>query len=134
MTNNLKRIAFIILIVIIVLFFGYRYLYQEHRDVAQENAIYSVSAVTLGKEFTENNTAATAKYLDQTIGVSGVVTEVDAEGFTLDNTIYCKLLDVSFNSQSLKGSLQVKGRCIGYDELLELVKLDQVTILDQTNR
>jgi len=34
-------------------------------------------------------------------------------------------------SLKVGASLTVKGRCLGYDELLEIVKIDQATIINK---
>jgi hypothetical protein len=100
-------------------------MYQDHRDISSEAAQIEVSSAELLQMFKESETPSV---LDGTVQVSGTVTEFDANSITLDNNVHCsfdrEISDVQVNDQ-----LVIKGRCIGYDELFELVKLDQSTII-----
>ena len=46
----------------------------------------------------------------------------------INNKIFCKF-DNIVNKININDSIVVKGRCIGYDELLEEIKLDQCSIV-----
>ena len=72
-------------------------------------------------------TKAELKYLDQTIVVSGLITSVNAENITISNKIYCQFETLN-NDLKVNVSVAIKGRCIGFDDLLEEIKLDQCSI------
>jgi len=59
--------------------------------------------------------------------VKGVVTKIKWSYLTLNDKIYCKF-EKELPKNVLNTNLKVKGRCIGFDELLEQVKLDQCNI------
>ena len=49
----------------------------------------------------------------------------------LDHGIYCQLLNASDHKElTAGGEVKIKGRFIGYDDLLEEVKLDQCLIIE----
>ena len=79
-------------------------------------------------EFIDNSKQAEYKYLNQTITVSGVITSFNTENIMINNKIFCKF-DNIVNKININDSIVVKGRCIGYDELLEEIKLDQCSIV-----
>ena len=63
--------------------------------------------------------------------ISGKVTEVELENnnFTLDDAVLCYTDSIRIKEIKKNTNIVVKGRSIGYDELLELIKLDQVFIV-----
>lgn len=124
----MKKIVLAILILIVGLFVAYKYLYHEHRDIATETAAFSVSVNQLLKEFTEDETKANSKYLDKSIEIKGKITSVDATNKTivLDEKVFVILIN-SLNAK-LNDEVSVQGRLIGYDSLLEEIKLDQAQI------
>ncbi len=123
--RNLKKILLALLIVLIGLFIGYNYLYHDHRDISSEEAEIKVNAEKLTKMF-QLNEASTV--LNKTVVVWGKITEIEDNTFTIDGKVHCtfKVLPAS---NKIGDSISVKGRCIGYDDLFEIVKLDQCSIL-----
>jgi len=126
--NFMKKIAIGFLILILGLFLGYKYLYHEHRDIATETPSYSVTVNQLLAAFTQDETKANSKYLDKSISIKGKVTSIDQanKSIVLDEKVYVILMnstDVTLNSEVL-----VQGRLIGYDSLIEEIKLDQAQI------
>ncbi|WNH07871.1 hypothetical protein [Thalassobellus suaedae] len=69
------------------------------------------------------------KYLNKTIEINGSITEKNSDNLTIDDRVFCQLLNNTQNIPENNSPIIVKGRVIGYDDLLELVKLDQCTIL-----
>ena len=112
-------------IVLILMAFGfYYYAYKDHRDIAAEGAVYSDTAVALKDSIVQNNEA----FLNQTVAVSGVVTLLEDNSITLDDALVAQF--ESSPAVTVNQQLTLKGRCIGYDDLFEVVKLDQSTIMD----
>ena len=102
----------------------YNYVFPEHRSIEKEKPLYSAEATLVFKEFMDNLTLAEVKYLDQTIVVTGVVTSLSSDNLTINNKISCKF-DGPISGFSIHDSIVIKGRCIGFDDLLEEIKLDQ---------
>lgn len=109
-----------------VLFFVFL-INKPHRDISNEPTVFQLDSHALLSNFMEDEAEASIQYLDQTIEVYGRVTEINMNFLTLDDKIYCKF-DDNTPKISLNTNLKVKGRCIGFDELLELIKLDQCTL------
>ena len=64
------------------------------------------------------------------VQVSWTVTTLEDSLYILDKAVVCKpAADIKFNINK-KEFVTVKGRCLGYDELLMEVRLDHVVILD----
>lgn len=121
----------ILLIVFVLAIIAYNYIYQEHRDIKSEKAEYSVSSLDLINEFAINSSDAEKKYLNKTIEVKGNITEINGYDLTLDDNIFCQFNDeIKVPSKSIN----IKGRFIGYDNLLEQIKLDQCNILTKKRK
>ncbi len=124
-----KSWIFIVLVAVTGGFLGYSYLYKDHRDVEAEAPTFEVEAVAMVREFSEDLGNAESKYLNKVIAVEGIVTETDGKGMTLSEAVYVTF-DAEVPEVTLNSKLKVKGRCIGYDELLEIIKLDQTNIIE----
>lgn len=103
-------------------------LYKDARNIEKEEAAHRLSSAKLLHEYKQDLTTSDSAYLNKTIEVSGKVTQVSDSLLTLDSGISC-----SFGTrlgQEIKGTkVTLKGRCIGFDELMEEVKLDQCTLI-----
>ncbi|MFI1743716.1 OB-fold protein [Thalassobellus sediminis] len=122
-----KIIIFIFIILLAII--GYNYIYQDHRDINSEQTDFSLTPTTILNEFSINPSASEKKYLNKTIEIEGNITEKNANNLTLDNKVFCQLINNTQNTPVNNSPIKVKGRVIGYDDLLEQVKLDQCTIL-----
>ena len=122
-----KKTKLLIALVLLMLaaYFTYNYMYQDHRDIKTEEAKISVSATELVAFFKENKSE---ELLNSTVQVTGVITEMDSKSLTLDDSVQCSF-DAEIEGVKLKDTVTIKGRCIGYDDLFEIVKLDQSTII-----
>ena len=123
--NKRRLLLLLVIIIAIAGYFGYRYMYHDHRDISSEAAQVDVPSADLLQMFKESETPSV---LDGTVQVSGLVTELDAFSITLDNNVHCSFESEVSNIQ-VNDQLVIKGRCIGYDDLFEFVKLDQSTII-----
>jgi hypothetical protein len=125
-----KTLLAIIAIAIIGGIIGYNYIYQDHRDIESEKAAYTVKAADFIKEFQANEEEATTKYLNKTIAVEGILTSIDGNTVVIGDVIFFALSENETppTSDKISTAVQVKARCIGYDSLLEEVKLDQATV------
>ena len=105
--------------------FLYNYLYQDHRNIQQEAIEISIPAPDLVTFFKENKSE---KVLNKTIEVTGLITDINPKSLTLDNKVQCSF-EFEVDNLKLHQSIQIKGRCIGFDELFEIVKMDQSFII-----
>jgi hypothetical protein len=94
------------------------------RDLSQEETDFAVTSKTLAEEFTNNTTVANSKYLEKAVAVKGIVTAANANEITLDNGIICTLMK-SDKAIKVNQPITIKGRVVGYDDLMGEIKLDQ---------
>ncbi|WP_034059431.1 OB-fold protein [Lacinutrix jangbogonensis] len=125
----MKKKLWILLVLFAILgVIGYNYVYQDHRNISTESASYTVTASELINQFQENATVSQEKYLNKTIQITGTVTAKSDNALTLDNAAFCSLSNAT--KFALNSTVTIKGRCIGYDDLLEEIKLDQCTLIN----
>ena len=105
-------------------------MYKSHRNVANEKASFEINTFLLITAFEENESKANETYLNKIIKVKGLVTSYNEKDKTLtvDKKMFVILTE---DNQKIKvnDSITFKGRFLGYDELLEEVKMDQVIII-----
>ena len=111
--------------------FAYLFLYKGHRDIDTETANYVVTISGLEKEFTTNDSLAYAKYQDETIELTAQVTAVDLanKGIVLGDKVFATFKDNVPKEVVTGKMLKIKGRFLGYDELLQEFKIDQTSII-----
>ena len=108
----------------------YLYTYKTHRDISSETADYVVSITELEKEFLSDGNQAQTKYQDKTIQLTASVTAVDSEsmGIVLDYKVFAIFNDSVPKNISSGKIIKIKGRFLGYDELLGVFKIDQSSV------
>ncbi len=129
MLKRRLKILGIIALVIVVSFFSIRYYVYNagRRDIQSEETAFAVSSEAIVTEFSSNATASNKKYLEKTIAVSGVITSIKGEEVILDNSVNCNFLTASISLKKNQ-KLTIKGRVVGYDDLLGEVRLDQCNL------
>ncbi|RSK39704.1 OB-fold protein [Mangrovimonas spongiae] len=124
----MKKIGVILIILIVGAVIGYNYVFKNHRNIETEKAQHTLTSKQVANEFSINPNSSQSKYLNKTIEVSGVITEINPNEIVIDNTIVC--LFKNLEKQPKLTQITIKGRFIGYDDLLEQVKLDQCIIIN----
>lgn len=124
----MKKIVITFIVLIVALLFAYKYLYHEHRDIANEKPLFSITVNELLKDFLADESKANAKYLDKSITIKGKITNIDVPNKTvvLDEKVFVILL--TSTEVKLNTEVSIQGRLIGYDSLLEEIKIDQAQI------
>jgi hypothetical protein len=117
-----------LVLVVFVFFLGsiglYLFIAKDHRNIEVEDVVYAVSAKQLMDDFENNHEKAILKYSNQTITVSGVAKQVSNRSLVFHDKIHCSFND-TFASVLPQSLITVKGRCVGFDDLLGEIKLDQ---------
>lgn len=121
-----------ILIFLLVISFGPYYIYQnvlykDARNIAAEKSIVTITAENLEKEYASSPSQADAKYLNKTIEIEGTVSEVTDSSMVIDKRVFCKM-NGTVQKTLINKQISIKGRCIGFDDLFEIVKFDQCNI------
>ncbi|MGC4041652.1 MAG: hypothetical protein QM710_12920 [Flavobacterium sp.] len=125
-----KKILILLAVILITAFVVYKYMYKAHRDIASEAVTYTETVAQVFDAFQKDTQKANAKYLDKTIEISGKITNVDPQNKLI-------MVDEKLSARCTKGipadlkpqnAVVLKGRVVGYDDLLGEIQMDQCTI------
>lgn len=124
-----KRILIVLFIIAIAGYFGYKYVYKEHRDISAEKASYSLTVQDLDIAFQTDENSANLKYLDKTILIQGNLTNsnIPENNIVIDSKITCYFTELP---EKIDSNLLIKGRFIGYDELLDEYKINECSFVE----
>ena len=128
MSKKIKIFGILFVGALLVGFLVFNYVFHGGaRDLATEDLEFTVTSKNISDEFSANVSAATKKYSDKAIAVSGIVTAVTDSIVTIDNTIICnfKTPDTTIKNEQ---AITIKGRLVGFDDLMGELKLDQCSI------
>tara|TARA_B110000444_G_scaffold261391_1_gene313145 strand:+ start:4560 stop:4970 length:411 start_codon:yes stop_codon:yes gene_type:complete len=104
--------------------------YWPHKNWNNEKIVFSLNSRELSSAYMNNPETANAIYLNNFIEVSGKVTSIDENIIIIDNLIVCSLdsSKKSTNNFVINSIYKVKGRCIGFDDLFNEVRLDYCSL------
>jgi hypothetical protein len=122
-------IVMVVLIGIIAFPYLKNYLVYSYgkRDVQSEAALFTSTTKNIVAEFTANTAAANKKYLEKPVAVSGTITSINNKEVILDETVNCNLTSADATLKEGQ-AVTIKGRVVGYDDLLGELKLDQCNL------
>ena len=126
----MKKII-VAVILVTILIGGLSYYYVMHggaRDISSEVTAFTVKANSIEHEFSNNVEQANKKYLEKPITVIGDVSSIKGKQVTLNNSIVCRLN--SPISVKKDQHVAIKGRVVGYDDLLDELQLDQCLMIN----
>lgn len=114
-------------LVLLGVFIGYKIIYKPHPTIESQSSDFVGRAELLKSEIAND----AEKWQNAIVEVEGKITSLDANGGVLNETIFCQFKTAETSAQLSEGkAVKVKGRFIGYDDLLEEIKLDQCIILE----
>ncbi len=120
-----RIIAFLLLLIIVIGMWSYNYaMHGGARNLSEEAVCYTVTSKNITAEFTTDPFLANRKYLDRAVAVKGTVTHKKGNEIILDNVVVCVLSNPN-DSIKISQSITLKGRIVGYDDMMEEIKLDQ---------
>ncbi|MBC5837314.1 OB-fold protein [Flavobacterium muglaense] len=130
--KKLKRIIIAITILLLIGLSTYYYImHAGARDLSAEESAYTVTAKDITIEFNTNIDDSNKKYLEKPIAITGIVTALTPTQITIDKTVICNLKNPQTNIE-IDQLISLKGRVIGYDDLMEEVKIDQCIIIKKS--
>lgn len=125
-------IAGLLLAVSAGIYLYYGVVFKEARNIESEMPDFSIAATKLIYDYNSNPEKADSLYLNKTIEITGKVTKETDSVVILENNVFC-LFTQKTKDRLINSKVTVKGKCIGYDELFQEVKIDQCIINKQNN-
>ena len=126
LSKKSKRILLGLIIILVGAYAMYKYTYKPHKTIDDIELKFSGNADDFLTKIQENSTI----FNDAVVQVKGKVTSIESQGIHLNNSIFCQMDEsVSLSELKVGQEIEVKGRMIGYDDLLEETKLDKTIII-----
>lgn len=124
-----KKIIIGILILGVSLFGAYYYLSYHYgvKNYETATADFTTTSAGLKAEFVKNETAATQKFQSKAMIVNGTITNIEGSTISFDG-VDC-IFTTADKSLKIGDKVSLKGRLVGYDSLLEIVKIDQCSVV-----
>ena len=128
----MKKYILICLVLLVCGYIGYTYLNKAQRNISTEKSSFGLTSATLVSDLKKGDIFFNNKYLDKTMEISGLVTTIDIENNAaeLDVNIFATFVGKIPADLKIKQNAVIKARFIGYDDLLEIFKFDQATIVN----
>ena len=102
----------------------------KHRDPSTEKAKFELTTEAFTKAFKDNAVDANKLYINQTILLTGAVTNISGVTVSLNN-IACNIDSsevIKLKGITIGSTLKVQGLVVGYNDLMEEIALAQCTI------
>ncbi|WP_395049182.1 hypothetical protein [Flavobacterium sp.] len=125
-----KKVIIFFFLLLIVVIGACLYTYKDHRDIATEKGSYTIAATEIFSEFRTNENVANAKYLDKTIEVTGDLSNIDVatKSIVINDKLFATFKEGIPKTLQSNSKIKIKGRFIGYDALVEELKMDQCVL------
>ncbi len=118
-----KWILIFILVLSVTLFSTYNYIYKSHKLTEELPTEFK------GTSSDFINLAKNSDWVNKAVEIKGQITSKDSLGLILNNNIYCQLRQTKNIDKLTKSqTITIKGIVIGYDDLLDELKLNQCII------
>ena len=125
LSKRSKIIIAILVVGAIAAFAVYKYSMQPPEAIESKKVDFTGSSDAFLAEVQKDFSV----WQDKVVVLTGVITNSDDSGITLSSQIYCQFReDVNTSAIQKDQQITLKGRVIGYDDLLEELKLDQCII------
>jgi hypothetical protein len=129
---SLSKKSKILLIALLVLVVagvgGYMYIYKDHKSINDMEVAFKGNSQDFLAKIEANSDSWTKG--EKVIELTGEITAKDLKGISINESIYFQLEEGTKTDNLSEGQkIKIKGRIIGYDDLLGELKLDKAIIL-----
>lgn len=129
--SKFKKLSISLFILFFIGILGYNYvMHGGARDVSSEETVFTTTAKNITNEFINTTEKSNKKYLEKAVAISGKITNISKLEVILDNTVICNLKESNATIKQNK-EVTIKGRIVGFDDLMGEVKLDQCQIINK---
>jgi len=102
------------------------YLYKPHKNIEKSQSVYVGNC----KDFYKESLNKIDQWQNKIVMLTGNISSSDLSGVMLGEKFYCQFKDSIISSTiKLSDKITIKGRIIGFDDLLEEIKLDKCIII-----
>ena len=125
---KIVSLIFVVFSIFILLVFK-KYIYKKHENISLKNPDFVISSDKLYYDFTNFTDSSNSKYLNKIILIDGNLISLDDRNILLSPGISI-LLEKNITKINQKEEIKIKGRCLGFDNILMEVRIDKATLVN----
>ena len=125
---KIVSLVFVVFSIFILLIFK-KYIYKKHENISLKNPDFVISSDKLYYDFTNFTDSSNSKYLNKIILIDGNLISLDDRNILLSPGISI-LLEKNITKINQKEEVKIKGRCLGFDNILMEVRIDKATLVN----
>ncbi len=130
LSKKSKFLIGLVIIIAISAYAGYKYAYAPHTPITDMEVAFEGTSQDFLEKIKENPESWTQG--EKVIKLTGVITATDEKGISLNESIYFQLAEGTSTNDLLENQkIKIMGRIIGYDDLMEELKLDKAIIVQK---
>ena len=131
MNNKKILIGFTFFSAIVIVASVYFSFNKPHKNFVKAPLDYTIQSTELFQKYQVDVSNANTSFLDKILLIKGTIKEISSNMIILDGNIVCSFNPPQTIDPKLKltDKISIKGRCIGYDDLLEEVRIDNCSIM-----
>ena len=131
MNNKKILIGFTLFSAIVIFAIVYFSFNKPHKNFVKAPLDYTIQSTELFQKYQLDVSNANASFLDKILSINGTIKEISSNMIILDGNIVCSFNPPQTIDPKLKltDKISIKGRCIGYDDLLEEVRIDNCSLM-----
>lgn len=128
LSKKSKILIGLVIFIVVAAYAGYSYAYAPHTAITDMEVAFEGKATDFLEKIKENPESWTQG--EKVIKLTGVITAKDEKGISLNESIYFQLAEGTSTAELAETQkIRIMGRIIGYDDLLEELKLDKAIIV-----
>ena len=130
--NNKKILIglslFSAIVIFAIVYFSFN---KPHKNFVKAPLDYTIQSTELFQKYQVDVSNANTSFLDKILLIKGTIKEISSNMIILDGNIVCSFNPPQTIDPKLKltDKISIKGRCIGYDDLLEEVRIDNCSLM-----
>ena len=125
LSKKTKILIIVLLVGLVAVFVAYKIAYKPHPETEDQEVAFKGEATV----FQEQVSADATNWQNRYVELTGEATGKDDHGIMINGSVYCQFNKLDLITGVSEGSaVTIKGRFIGYDDLLEEIKLDKCII------
>ncbi|MBC8757449.1 hypothetical protein H2O64_22455 [Kordia sp. YSTF-M3] len=130
LSKRSKILIGLVIIIVVGAYAGYKYAYAPHTAINDMEVAFAGTSQNFLEKIKDNPESWTQG--EKVIELTGKITGKDEKGISLNESIYFQLAEGTSTAELQEGqTIHIKGRIIGYDDLLEELKLDKAIIINK---
>jgi hypothetical protein len=128
LSKKSKIIIAVVVILAVAVTGGLLYIYKGHKTIDEMEVAFKGNSQDFLSKIEENADSWTKG--EKVIELTGEITAKDVKGISINESIYFQLEEGTKTDNLSEGQkIKIKGRIVGYDDLLGELKLDKAIIL-----